>query len=295
MNCNVKELIGLYGVKPSKSLGQNFLIDGNIIRRITEAAEVGVGDMVVEVGAGIGNMTRMLAEKAGIVAAIEIDRRLLPALEKNLEGLRNVYIINEDVLKLDIRNRIFSKRAHASISGGPLQIKVVSNLPYYITSPVIMKLLEELPEAGLLVLMVQKEVADRIAAKPGSKDYGALSVAVQYYCTPEKVFDVPPHCFIPQPKVDSAVVRLTPNRNQSVGIKSREVFFKTVKAAFGQRRKTLANALFNSGYFKITKEEIINILANMGIDEKQRGETLSIRQFAELSNVLSKHRNLQIS
>lgn len=284
---NTKELVRKYNIRLTKSLGQNFLIDENIPRRIVEAAGVDSTDLVIEIGPGIGSMTRELAVKSGKVIAVEIDRHLMEALAENMKDFTNVKIINEDVMKLDMEKTISGEKEYDSFSPGRSAVKVVANLPYYITTPIIMKLLEENPGIDAMVFMVQKEVAERIVAKPGGKDYGALSVAVQYYSEPEILFNVPPHCFMPQPDVDSTVIRMAVRKSPPVTIKSKDIFFKTVKASFGQRRKTLVNALSNSGYFIEGKEEIKRILKNMGIDEKRRGETLTIMQFAELSNAFS--------
>lgn len=284
---DIRELIKKFNIRLRKSLGQNFLTDEAVARRIVDAADVKSSDLVIEVGAGAGSMTLELAARAGRVAAIEIDRHLMPALTENLKEFDNVDIINEDILKLDIKKDIIeaTKNRHTGFKAG--SVKVVANLPYYITTPVIMKFLEEEPGIDLMVFMVQKEVADRMMAEPGNKDYGALSVAVQYYSKPEKIFDVPPHCFIPQPDVDSTVIRLNIFKTPPVVLADKDLFFKTVRASFAQRRKTLVNALFNSGYFSKDKEQIKEVLKNLGIDERQRGETLSIMQFAQLSNSFS--------
>jgi len=287
MSKNVKELIRKHNIRTSKSLGQNFLIDNTIIKHIVESAQVSTDDMVIEVGPGIGSMTVELASRAGRLIAVEIDRHLIPALMENLTDFGNVEIINEDILKMDIDDLIATQTEKLRGVFKPGKVKVVANLPYYITTPIIMKFLEESTSINKFVFMVQKEVADRILAQPGSKDYGALSVAVQYYCKPERVFDVPPHCFIPQPGVISTVVRLNAYDKPPVDVIDRKMFFKVVKASFGQRRKTLVNALYNSGYFNMNKEEIKEMLGNMDIDENRRGETLSIMQFAKLANSFS--------
>ncbi len=279
MKTGTKDLIKKYNIRLTKSLGQNFLNDDGIVARIADAAGIISDDLVIEVGPGVGSMTRELALKAGRVVAIEIDKHLIPALEGSLEEFSNIEIINADIMEVNLAELISGKKDNP---GG--SVRVVANLPYYITTPIIMKFLEENPGIETMVFMVQKEVADRMVAKPGGKDYGALSVAVQFYSRAEKIFDVPPHCFIPQPEVDSTVIRLSVYKESPVKLLSREMFFKTVKASFGQRRKTLVNALFNSGYFKINKEEIKEILDNIGVEENQRGETLSILQFAQLSN-----------
>jgi len=287
MSNKTKELMKKYNIRLTKSLGQNFLIDNNIIKKIVDSAGISSGDLVIEVGAGIGNMTSEIASRAGKVIAIEIDKHLIGALTENLISFDNVQIINNDILKLNIDKDILSLKNSASDEFMPERIKVVANLPYYITTPIIMKFLEEATDINMLVLMVQKEVADRMVAQPGGKDYGVLSVAVQYYARPEKIFDVPPGCFVPPPDVHSTVVRLNINKEPLVKVNNKEMFFKTVKAAFGQRRKTLVNALFNSGCFNFDKEKIKLILNNLGISENLRGEALSITQFAQLSNIFS--------
>ncbi|MFZ5985602.1 MAG: 16S rRNA (adenine(1518)-N(6)/adenine(1519)-N(6))-dimethyltransferase RsmA [Bacillota bacterium] len=279
MGENIRELVKKFNIRLTKSLGQNFLTDERVVKRIVDTAEVCNEDLVIEIGPGVGSMTVELAKRAGKVVAVEIDKYLIPALEENLKDYSNVEVINMDIMKLNIND--LQKPSWCS------KIKVVANLPYYITTPIIMKLLEEDNIMDLMVFMVQKEVAQRMAAKPGGKDYGALSVAVQYYSKPEKAFDVAPHCFIPQPEVDSTVIKLIINKTPPVELLNKDLFFKVVKSSFGQRRKTLVNALSNSGYFKKTKEEIKEILKSIGIDENARGETLSITKFAELSNLFS--------
>lgn len=291
MKVSTKEIIQKHGLRLTKSLGQNFLTDENIVKKIVSAGEVDGRDLVIEVGPGIGSMTCELAERAARVVAVEIDRHLIPALEENLKEYANLKIINKDILETDIKELIENEKRLNEADGTIEKIKVIANLPYYITTPIIMKFLEENPGIDAMVFMIQKEVAERMAAKPGGKDYGALSVAVQYYSKPETVFSVPPHCFIPQPEVDSAVVRLNIYKEPPVRLAKEKVFFKTVKAAFGQRRKTLVNALTNSGYFAESKEEIKGILKSIGIGENQRGETLSIAQFAELANAFSVRNN----
>ena len=277
---NTREIIRKYNIRLTKSLGQNFLTDINIVKKIVDSADVTEDDVIIEVGPGIGTMTLELAKRAKKVIAIEIDKRLIPVLEDSLSNFSNVQIINMDVMKVDI-NAIISENEGSNI-------KIVANLPYYITTPIIMKFLEEETNVDIMVFMIQKEVAQRIVAQPGSKDYGSLSVAVQYYSKPEKVFDVSPHCFVPQPDVDSTVIKLVINKQPPVELLDKSMFFKTVKCSFAQRRKTLINALYNSGGFNESKEQIKEILKDIGIDEKARGETLSIQQFAMLSNLLSK-------
>lgn len=276
MGLGTKELIKKYGIRLTKSLGQNFLTDNNVVSRIVDTAEVTKDDMVMEIGPGIGSMTGELASRAGRVIAVEIDKHLIPALKDNLKEFSNFEIINEDILRVNVMDITDNKQN--------MTLKVVANLPYYITTPIIMKLLEEENDIELMVFMVQKEVAQRMVARPGGKDYGALSVAVQYYSQPEKVFDVPPQCFVPQPEVDSTIIKLKKNKTPPVNLKDKDMFFKVVKAAFGQRRKTLLNALTNFGAFNKTKEEIREILNTLNINENARGETLSIEQFAILSN-----------
>lgn len=288
MALNTKELINKHNIRLTKSLGQNFLTDENTVRRIVDAAEVNEQDLVIEVGPGIGSMTAELARRAGRVVAVEIDRHLIGALAEVLKDFDNVQVLNEDILKLDIRELIAAENISQEEDKKFKQVKVVANLPYYITTPIIMKFLEEDTGVDRMVFMVQKEVAERMAAAPGGKDYGALSVAVQYYSKPEMVFNVPPHCFIPQPEVESTIVRLKVYEEPPVRLLSKELFFRTVKAAFGQRRKTLVNALSNSGYFTQTKDQLKSILKDIGVGENQRGETLSITQFAQLSNAFHK-------
>lgn len=280
MRETAKDIIRKFNVRAVKSLGQNFLIDENIVRRIVDHADIGSHDLVIEVGPGTGSLTSELARRAGRVVAVEIDKHLIPVLEYSLKEFENIEIISGDILKIHLKDIISQQLEKYNLQN----VKVAANLPYYITTPVIMKLLEDDIGARLMIFMVQKEVAGRMEAKPGGKDYGALSVAVQYYASPEKILDVPPHSFIPQPDVDSAVVKLKVHDVPPVELFDRELFFKTVKAAFGQRRKTLLNALYNSGYFKFSKEEIKGILQNADIDPNCRGETLSIMQFAKLAN-----------
>ncbi|HPD00336.1 MAG TPA: 16S rRNA (adenine(1518)-N(6)/adenine(1519)-N(6))-dimethyltransferase RsmA [Acetivibrio sp.] len=277
---STRNLIQKHNIKLTKSLGQNFLTDERIVKKIVDTAELTDGDTVIEIGPGVGSMTVELAKRAEKVIAVEIDKRLIPALKENLDGFENVHIINMDIMDVDVKELQTGAQTR--------KLKVVANLPYYITTPIIMKLLEEDDNISLMVFMVQKEVAHRMAAQPGGKDYGSLSVAVQYYSKPEIAFDVSPHCFVPQPDVDSTVIRLKRNETPPVRLLDKELFFRTVKASFGQRRKTLVNALYNCGGFQKTKEEIKEILHSLGIDENVRGEVLSITQFAELSNAFYK-------
>ena len=272
----IRDIKERYGFKLSKSLGQNFLTDKNIIDRIIESAEIGPDDLVIEIGPGIGVITREAAETARKVIAVEIDKNLIPILKETLSDVDNVEIVNQDILKTDVNQLIAS--LGDSISG----VKIIGNLPYYITTPIIMKLLEDGVKANSITVMMQKEVADRIKAFPGSKAYGALSVAVQYYCTVEAVVNVPKEVFVPQPKVDSTVLRLNIREEAPVKLLNREIFFRCVKAGFGQRRKTLLNSLM--GIEGITKEGVKAALEAAGIDPSRRAETLDLEEFAKLSN-----------
>ena len=274
-----KEVVNKHNFKFSKSLGQNFLIDDNVIDRILEGARLSETDRIIEVGPGIGTLTREMGKVAENVVAIEIDKTLIPILKETLADLDNVEVVNEDILKVDVQGLINEK-----LNGGP--VKLVANLPYYITTPIVMKFLEEDIPVTDIVVMVQKEVADRMNAKPSTKDYGALSVAVQYYCDTEIVAKAPRHMFIPQPNVDSIVIGLHVRDEKKYVVDNEEIFFKTVKASFGQRRKTLLNSLGGLGF--LSKDQIREALQAANIDEKRRGETLSIDEFANLSNEINK-------
>ncbi|UOW68044.1 16S rRNA (adenine(1518)-N(6)/adenine(1519)-N(6))-dimethyltransferase RsmA [Paraclostridium bifermentans] len=274
-----KEVVDKHGFKFSKSLGQNFLIDDNVIDKILDGARLSEGDKIIEVGPGIGTLTREMGKVADKVVAIEIDKTLIPILKDTLDEFENIEVVNQDILKVDVQGLVNEK-----LSGGP--VKLVANLPYYITTPIVMKFLEEDIPVTDIVVMVQKEVADRMNAGPGTKDYGALSIAVQYYCDTEIVAKAPRHMFIPQPNVDSTVIGLHVREEKKYKVDSEEVFFKTVKAAFGQRRKTLLNALGTLGF--LDKDEIREVLQESNIDEKRRGETLSIEEFANLANCVNK-------
>ena len=274
-----KEVVDKHGFKFSKSLGQNFLIDDNVIDRILDGARLSKGDKIIEVGPGIGTLTREMGRVADKVVAIEIDKTLIPILKDTLDEFENIEVINQDILKVNVEDLVKEK-----LNGGP--VKLVANLPYYITTPIVMKFLEEDIPVTDIVVMVQKEVADRMNANPGTKDYGALSVAVQYYCDTEIVAKAPRHMFIPQPNVDSTVIGLHVREKRKYNVDSEDIFFKTVKAAFGQRRKTLLNALGTLGF--LNKDEIREVLNEANIDEKRRGETLSIEEFANLSNCVNK-------
>jgi 16S rRNA (adenine1518-N6/adenine1519-N6)-dimethyltransferase len=273
-----KEIVQKHNFRFSKSLGQNFLIDDTIIDRIVDGANIGENDYVMEVGPGIGTLTREMAKRSKKVVAIEIDKSLIPILKDTLSDLDNAEVVNSDILRVDINELIDEK-----LNGGP--IKLVANLPYYITTPIVMKFLEEDIPVTNIVVMVQKEVADRMKAEPNTKDYGALSVAVQYYCDVEIVAKVPRHLFMPQPNVDSTVIALNVRENPVYKVDNEEIFFKVVKASFGQRRKTLLNSLSTLGF--LNKDEIKEVLQNSNIDEKRRGETLSIEEFSNLSNTIN--------
>ena len=277
-----KEVVQKHNFKFSKSLGQNFLIDTNVIDRILEGARVKEGDYVIEVGPGIGTLTKEMGRSAEKVVAIEIDKTLIPILEETLEDFPNIEVINQDILKVNVQELVKEK-----LNGGP--VKLVANLPYYITTPIVMKFLEEDIPVTDIVVMVQKEVADRMNAKPNTKDYGALSVAVQYYCDTEIVAKAPRHMFMPQPNVDSTVIGLHVREEQIYHVDNEDIFFKTVKASFGQRRKTLLNSLGGLGF--LSKDQIKEALKEANIDEKRRGETLSIEEFASLSNAVNRINN----
>lgn len=270
-----------YGFRFQKKYGQNFLIDEMILEDIIDAACITKEDVVVEIGPGIGTMTQYLCEQAGHVLAVEIDSNLIPILQETLAEYDNVEVLNEDVLKVDL--------SEYAAAHGNRPLKVVANLPYYITTPIIMGLLESnLPLASITV-MVQKEVADRMQEGPGTKDYGALSLAVQYYSKPEIVAIVPKSSFIPQPKVDSAVIRLDIYDAPPVDCENPKLMFQLIRAAFNQRRKTLMNGLNNAGILPMNKEVLAKILVDMGLSESVRGEQLSLTQYAQLSNAIVAH------
>ncbi|MDY2735198.1 16S rRNA (adenine(1518)-N(6)/adenine(1519)-N(6))-dimethyltransferase RsmA [Intestinibacter sp.] len=274
-----KEIVNKHNFKFSKSLGQNFLIDDNVIDKIIAGSRLSETDKIIEVGPGIGTLTREMGKTAQNVVAIEIDKTLIPILKETLADLDNVEVVNEDILKVDIQGLINEK-----LDGGP--VKLIANLPYYITTPIVMKFLEEDIPVTDIVVMVQKEVADRMNAKPSTNDYGALSVAVQYYCDTEIVAKAPRHMFVPQPNVDSIVIGLHVRSERKYKVDNEDIFFKTVKASFGQRRKTLLNSLGGLGF--LTKDQIKEALQAANIDAKRRGETLSIDEFANLSNEINK-------
>lgn len=270
-----------YNFAFQKKFGQNFLIDPRVLEKIIKAAEITEDDCVLEIGPGIGTMTQHLACAAKKVIAVEIDRALIPILQDTLSGWDNVKIINEDVMKVDL-----AKLAEEENGGKPL--KVVANLPYYITTPIIMGLFENHVPLKSITVMVQKEVADRMQVGPGTKDYGALSLAVQYYAKPYIVANVPPNCFMPRPKVGSAVIRLERYEEPPVEVKDEKLMFRIIRASFNQRRKTLANGLKNSAELDFTKEEIAAAIAGIGKDPGVRGETLTLEEFARLADELGR-------
>lgn len=269
------EIIKKYGFKMTKSLGQNFLINENILDNIIESANINNNDVVLEIGTGIGTLTQRLCEKAKKVIAVEIDKNLIPILNETLSDYNNITIINKDILKTDINEELKNLSIHQ-------KIKVVANLPYYITTPIIMKVLEDKVDVDCMVLMLQKEVADRMNAMPSTKEYGSLSIAVQYYCDTSIVCKVPKSSFIPEPNVDSLVLKLIVNEKRKVDIEDEDLFFKIVRGSFSKRRKTILNSLSN--YEDLgDKEKIQKLLEISEIDSKRRGETLSIYEFANLA------------
>lgn len=276
------ETIKKYEFAFQKRFGQNFLIDEHVINKIIAAADITREDTVLEIGPGIGTMTQYLAERAGRVFAVEIDKNLIPILGETLSEYDNVTVINDDILKVDI-NRIVEEE------NGGRPLKVVANLPYYITTPIIMGLFEQHVPLLSITVMVQKEVAERMQAVPGTKDYGALSLAVAYYAKPYIAANVPPNCFIPRPNVGSAVIRLTRYNEPPVQVRDDRLMFKLIRASFGQRRKTLQNGIANSGELDFTKEDVRKALAVMGLNENIRGESLGLKEFARLSNLLGEN------
>ena len=278
---NTIEILQKYNFNFQKKFGQNFLINTGVLEDIIDAAEVTDEDMVLEIGPGIGTMTQYLCENARQVIAVEIDTNLIPILKDTLSAYDNVRIINDDILKVDI-----NELAREYNNGRP--IKVVANLPYYITTPIIMGLFESHVPIESITVMVQKEVADRMQAGPGTKDYGALSLAVQYYSKPQIVVNVPPSCFMPQPKVGSTVISLRRHQQPVVQVEDEKLMFKVIRASFNQRRKTLANGLNNYGGINLTKEQIQQSIEELGVPVNIRGEALSLEQFACLSNIMGK-------
>ena len=279
---NTIEVLQKYNFNFQKKFGQNFLINTGILEDIIAAAEITKDDFVLEIGPGIGTMTQYLCESAREVIAVEIDKNLIPILEDTLSAYDNVEVLNDDILKVDIKTLAEERNA-----GKP--IKVVANLPYYITTPIIMGLFESHVPIDSITIMVQKEVADRMQEGPGSKEYGALSLAVQYYANPKIVVNVPPSCFMPQPKVGSAVIRLTRHAKPPVNVENEKLMFQIIRASFNQRRKTLANGLNNFQGLNLSKEAIQQCIEELGVPATIRGEALSLEQFAKLSNIIGKH------
>ncbi len=277
---NTIEILQKYNFHFQKKFGQNFLIDTHVLDKIIMEAGITKEDMVLEIGPGIGTMTQYLCENAGEVAAVEIDEALIPILKETLSGYSNVTVLNEDILKVDINRLVQEKN-----NGKP--IKVVANLPYYITTPIIMGLFESKVPLESITIMVQKEVAERMKAGPGTKDYGALSLAVQYYAKPEIVAIVPPNCFMPRPNVSSAVIRLSRYQTPPIAVNNEELLFKIIRASFNQRRKTMMNSLNNASGLSYTKEQIGAALAKIGQKENIRGEALTLEQFAKLADELN--------
>ena len=274
---NTIAVLQKYHFNFQKKFGQNFLIDTTVLDRIISSAEITKEDCVLEIGPGIGTMTQYLAERAGSVVAVEIDKALIPILEETLQDYDNVTVINDDILKVDI-NRLVEEK------NGGRPIKVVANLPYYITTPIIMGLFESRVPLKSITIMVQKEVADRMQVGPGTKDYGALSLAVQYYASPYIVANVPPNCFMPRPKVGSAVIRLTKYKDAPIKVTNEKLLFQLIRASFNQRRKTLVNGLKNSPELQFSKEQIEQALNTCGLSLNIRGEALTLEQFAQLAN-----------
>lgn len=278
---NTIEVIKKYEFVFQKKFGQNFLIDTHVLDKIIASAHITKEDFILEIGPGIGTMTQYLCENAREVAAVEIDKALIPILEDTLSGYENVTIINDDILKVNINELVEKKN-------GGKPIKVVANLPYYITTPIIMGLFENNVPMESITIMVQKEVADRMQVGPGTKDYGALSLAVQYYAEPYIVANVPPNCFMPRPNVGSAVIRLTRHKESPVNVIDEKFMFRLIRASFNQRRKTLMNGLKNASDLNLEKEEILEAIRKLGKSDTIRGEALTLQEFAELSNLLIK-------
>lgn len=276
---NTIEILNRYRFVFQKKYGQNFLIDTHVLDKIVRAAEITKEDLVIEIGPGIGTLTQYLCESAREVIAIEIDKNLIPILEDTLSDYKNVTVINEDVLKVDLK-----RLAEEKNGGRP--VKIAANLPYYITTPIIMGLFEAHVPASNITVMVQKEVAERMQAVPGSKDYGALSLAVQYYAQAYIAANVPANCFMPRPNVGSAVIRLTPHRERPVSVRDEKLLFRLIRASFNQRRKTLVNGLSNSPEIRLPKEIISEAVRRIGLEETVRGETLTLEQFARLADVV---------
>ncbi len=273
-----KQIIKKYEFNFKKNFGQNFLVDERVLDKIVNAADINENDLIIEVGPGIGTLTQAMAKRAGKIVSVEIDKTLVPILEELLEDYDNIEIINEDILKVDL-NALIEKYEG-------MKVKMVANLPYNITTPIIMTILEKHIPMESLTVMIQKEVAYRMNAKPSAKDYGSLSLVTQYYCEPYLVANVPQNCFMPRPNVDSAVIKLTILDKPPVCVKDEAFMFAFIKAAFSQRRKTLVNCIFNSGILDMTKEEIGRLLVSLGYDERIRGESLTLWDYARICNEL---------
>lgn len=282
----IKEIKNRHNFQLSKSLGQNFITDATVLEDIIDGSEIGPEDLVIEIGPGIGVLTAEAAQRAAKVIAVEIDRKLIPILQETLAEFSNVEVINNDILKTDLKGIIAKEKAAGTFTGS---VRILGNLPYYITTPIIMKILEDSVPAASITIMMQKEVADRIRSGPGSKAYGAISVAVQYYCEVEKVTSVSKEAFVPRPKVDSAVLKLKPYKEKNLELTDEKIFFQCVKAGFAQRRKTLLNSLASAGGME--KEKIKGILERAGIDPGRRAETLSIEEFGRLANEVANENN----
>lgn len=280
------EILQKYDFKFAKKFGQNFLIDPHVLDKIVSCADITQEDCVLEIGPGIGTLTQFLAEAAGSVVAVEIDNKLIPILEDTLSAYTNVTVLNEDIMKADIDALV---KKH----NGGRPIKVVANLPYYITTPIIMSLLEKHVPVESITVMVQREVALRMQAEPGTKDYGALSVAVQYYCEPYLAANVPQNCFMPRPNVDSAVIHLKRFQQPPVAVEDEQLMFKLIRASFAQRRKTLVNGIANSAELSFTKEQVTGALSELSWKPDLRGETLGLAEFARLSDVLGRKRQAE--
>ena len=275
----IQDIKERHDFKLSKSLGQNFITDRNVIEKIIDGAEINSDDLVIEIGPGIGVLTAAAAESAARVIAVEIDKKLIPILSETLGGYDNIKMINRDLLKTDINEIINEEKEAGTFSG---RVKIIGNLPYYITTPIIMSILERGVSVDSITIMMQKEVADRIKSSPGGKTYGALSVAVQYYCDVHQVTSVPKEVFVPRPKVDSTVLQLSVRKERPVDLISEKVFFSCIKHGFGQRRKTLLNSL--TGVCGLSKDQIREILSETGIEFNRRAETLDIKEFAAIAN-----------
>ena len=279
---NTIEILKKYEFVFQKKYGQNFLVDSHVLNKIKQAANISKEDFVLEIGPGIGTLTQCLCEEAREVLAVEVDKALIPILQETLSEFDNLTIINEYILNLDLKELVRKKNNNKPI-------KVVANLPYYITSPIIMNLFESKLPLDNLTVMVQKEVAERMQALPGTKDYGALSLAVQYYAEPSIVANVPPNCFMPRPKVASSVINLTAHKCPPVTVKNEKLMFRIIRASFNQRRKTLVNGLSNSKDLDLLKTVVCEALRSQGLSEKIRGEALTLQQFADLTNYLASY------